>query len=64
LRTDPVGVQAHQERRLAEAERQARQLDASPAARSGWGSGFLLQLGLAVFGIGILFAAYLIRRRA
>ena len=63
LRTDPVGVQEYQEKRLAEADRQAKQLDASPPARRGWDSDTLAQAGLAVLGVGILIVAIVLRRR-
>ena len=63
LRSDPAGVQEYQEQRLAEADRQAKQLDASPPSRRWWNSVTLAQAGLAVFGAGILITALVLRRR-
>lgn len=64
LRTDPAGVEEYQKQRLAEAERQARELDASPSARRGWDTTVLFQGGLAIAGFGALVTSFLLRRRA
>lgn len=61
-RTDPVGVMEDQKRRLAEADRQARQLDASPSSDRGWDHGRIVQYGAAILGAGSLIFAYFIRR--
>ncbi|MGC8642607.1 MAG: hypothetical protein ACP5XB_22345 [Isosphaeraceae bacterium] len=62
LSNDPVSVQRRQMDKLAQADRQARQLDASPA-----GEGFItwvgaLQWGLGVLGVAALCVALLARR--
>lgn len=64
LRTDPAGVEEDLKRRLAEADRQARQLDASPPSRRGWDMGIIAQSTLASLGVGTLIVAFLLRRRA
>jgi hypothetical protein len=64
VRTDPAGVQEDQERRLAEADRQARQLDASPPARRGWDLAVLTQASFAFAGIGALISVFILRLRA
>jgi len=63
LRTDPARVQEDQEKRLAEADRQAGQLDASPPSRLGWNWNLVLQGLLAVSGVGVLASAVILRRR-
>jgi hypothetical protein len=63
LRTDPAGVQEDQEKRLAEADRQAAQLDASPPSRRGWNWNFVLQGLLAISGAGVLAFAVILRHR-
>ena len=63
LRTDPTSVQEDQEKRLAEADRQAAQLDASPPSRQSWNWTLALQGLLALSGAGVLAFAVLLRRR-
>jgi hypothetical protein len=63
LRTDPAGVQEEQEERLAEADRQSAQLDASPPSRRGWNWPSVLQGFLAISGAGVLAFAIILRRR-
>jgi hypothetical protein len=62
-RTDAAGVQEDQERRLAEAERQAAQLDASPPSRQSWNWPVVMQCLLAFIGAGALAFALIRRRR-
>ena len=64
FRTDPVGVEEDQMHRLAEADRQAEELDASPPSRPGWNATVFLQSGLTIVGIVALLAAFFLRRRA
>jgi len=63
LRTDPASVREDQEKRLAEADRQAAQLDASPPSRRGWNWNAVLQGLLAISGAGVLAFAVILRRR-
>lgn len=63
LRTDPVSVQQYQEEKLAEADRQSRQLDASPPSRRGWSWNDTLPWFVAVSGVSIISVALLLRRR-
>ena len=62
-RTDPAGVMEDQQKRLAEADRQAEQLDASPRGNRGWPYGRIMQAGLMAMGIGALIFALVLRRR-
>ncbi len=62
-RTDPVGVQEYQNEKLAEANRQAAQLDASPPARRGWDWTLLTQSAMLLVGAGTLVMLYVARRR-
>lgn len=61
-RTDPAGIEDYQAKRLAAAEAQARQLDASPRARPAWDTAVLLQGGLALVGSAALISAVLLKR--
>jgi len=61
-RTDPAGVEEDLKKRLAEADSQARQLDASPS-RGWWNSTTLMQGGLTALGAGILTVVFFLRRR-
>ena len=62
-RNDPASIRAYQERKLAEADRQAAQLDASPPARRGWDWTAITQGLLAISGMAILAGALILRRR-
>jgi len=62
MRTDPAGVEEDLKKQLAEADRQAEQLDAS-SRRGWWNSSTLAQGGMTAFGVGILAAAFFLRRR-
>jgi len=64
LRSDPVGIKEWQEQRLAEADRQSKQLDASPPGQRGWDSYTLWQGGLASVGTGMLATAFFLGRRS
>jgi len=64
MRKDPAGAQHYLEKQLAEADHQAKQLDASPPGRRGWESSTLIQGGLAALGVGVLIAAFITRRRS
>jgi hypothetical protein len=64
IRGEAIEPQEFLERQLAEADRQAKQLDASPAGRGGWAPSTLIQGGLALLGVGVLIAAFITKRRA
>lgn len=64
MRRDPAGVQELLEQRLAEADRQSVQLDASPGATGVLDVYALFPSGLAVLGAGILIGAIAMRRRS
>jgi hypothetical protein len=64
LRTDPRGVQERLDLKLAEAERQAKQLEASSAARAAWDWTLILQLVFGVVGISLVCGALLWRWRS
>jgi len=53
-RTDPEGVKERLDKQLAEAERQAKQLEASSAARQRWGTTSVAQISLVLFGAVLL----------
>lgn len=63
-RIDPKGVQEDLDRRLEAADRQAKQLDASPPSNRTWSMSTLIQLGLGLGGFVSLIVAHLIYRRA
>lgn len=63
VRTDPAGVEEDLQRRLAEADRQAVQIGASPSSRGVLSVSFLVQLVLALAGTAALLGAVAIRRR-
>jgi hypothetical protein len=62
-RTHPDGVEEDQARRLAEADRQAKQLVASSPDQSWWQPSLVIQAGLICAGAGLLLAAYWLGRR-
>ena len=64
LRTDPASVQKYQEEKLAEANRQAAQLDASPTSRRGWDWSSMFPGLIAALGAAVLIVAVIIRRRS
>ena len=64
LRTDPRGVNERLDAKLKEAERQAKQLEASSAAREVWGWTPILQLALGVLGVLLVSGALLWRWRS
>jgi hypothetical protein len=63
LRTDPASVEEYQKLKLAEADRQAKQLDASPPGKRSWTSDTFIQLLSAILGVAILIIAFFLRRR-
>jgi len=63
MRRDPAGIEQYQEKQLAEANRQAEQLDASPPGRRGWDLSILIQGGVGAIGVGAIVAAWIMKRR-
>lgn len=64
LRTDPAGVKERLDKMLVEADQQAKQLEASSAARETWETGTAAQVGLIAFGVCSLGAAVFWWRRS
>ncbi len=62
-RTDPAGVQARLDKSLAEAERQAKEIEASSPAREGWAWSGVAQMTFAVIGIILVGSAGVARWR-
>ncbi len=62
-RTDPAGVEQDLNQRLAEADEQARRLEATPPSRRIWNNTTRAQAGIAILSIGALAATILIKRR-
>ena len=63
VRRDEAGINEDLQRRLEEAERQSRALDASQSAVGFWRPDLIAQFGLAAFGLAVLLAAFVLRRR-
>ena len=62
-RSDPAGVRERLDQELAEADRQARQLEAQAPSREGWGGMVLAQTLLAAIGVSLLVGYGWFRRR-
>lgn len=53
-KTDPASVQARLNAKMAEADRQAKEIEASSPARTSWGAVGVTQIVFAVIGVGLI----------